>query len=114
MRPGDIYLVQLPTTDGREQAGMRPAVVVQDPLAAGTLPTVLVVPLTSQLAAARFPGTFIIEPDRDNGLSVTSIGLVFQLRAIDRRRLRHRLGRLKPEQLEKIYNLLDTLLGRKV
>ena len=112
MQRGDLYWVRLPEVDGREQAGIRPAVIVQDPVAGGALPTVLVVPLTSQLAAARFPGTLRIEPDDENQLSMTSVLLVFQLRAIDRRRLAGRLGRIGSAQLERIYEMLDELLGR--
>jgi mRNA interferase MazF len=112
MQRGDLYWVRLPEVDGREQAGIRPAVIVQDPVAGGALPTVLVVPLTSQLAAARFPGTLRIEPDDENQLSMTSVPLVFQLRAIDRRRLAGRLGRISSTQLERIYEMLDELLGR--
>jgi mRNA interferase MazF len=111
MQRGDLYWVRLPEVDGREQAGIRPAVIVQDPVVGGALPTVLVVPLTSQLAAARFPGTLRIEPDDENQLSTTSVLLVFQLRAIDRRRLAGRLGRIGSAQLERIYEMLDELLG---
>jgi mRNA-degrading endonuclease toxin of MazEF toxin-antitoxin module len=40
MQRGDLYWVRLPEVDGREQAGIRPAVIVQDPVAGGALPTV--------------------------------------------------------------------------
>ncbi len=99
MQCGDLYWVRLPQVDGREQAGIRPAVIVQDPVAGGALPTVLVMPLTLQLAAARFPGTLRIDPDDENQLSMPSVLLVFQLRAIDRRRLAGRLGRISSAQL---------------
>ena len=60
MHQGDVYLVQLPVVDGREQAGSRPTIIIQDPVTGGPLPTVLIVPLTSQMAASRFPGTLVI------------------------------------------------------
>lgn len=65
MQEGDIYLVEIPLSRGHEQAGLRPAIIVQ---ATGLerLPTVLIVPLTSKLRATDFPFTFIIEPDNLN------------------------------------------------
>ncbi len=112
MRRGDICLVRLPPADGREQAGTRPAIIVQDPIAGRSLPTVLVIPLTSQLAATRFPGTLVIEPDVHNGLTTTSVALVFQTRAIDRRRLGPRLGAIRTGQLDQLFQILDQLVGR--
>jgi len=113
MQRGDVYLVQFPPGNGREQAGTRPAIVVQDPVVGGALPTILVIPLTSQLAATRFPATLVIEPDPRNGLTTTSVALVFQTRAIDRRRLGPRLGAVKTEQLETLLDLLAQLVGRR-
>ena len=37
-------------------------------------------PLTSKLATLRFPATVLIQPDAQNGLSVPSVALVFQMR----------------------------------
>ena len=81
MSQGDIVWVELPGGEGRAQAGRRPAVILQD----GTLnlPTVAVVPLSSQLAALRFPATVLLEPDAANGLRASSVALVFQVRAVD-------------------------------
>lgn len=38
MTIGDIHWIELPLTNGREQAGHRPAVIVQDETYAGDLP----------------------------------------------------------------------------
>ncbi|MBU0495166.1 MAG: type II toxin-antitoxin system PemK/MazF family toxin [Chloroflexi bacterium] len=94
MTPGDIYIVAMPASSGREQAGTRPAIVVQATQFERQLPTVPIVPLTSQLAAQSFPGTFVVHPDTENGLTTTSVVLAFQLRAIDKRRLQWRIGQL--------------------
>ena len=81
---GDIYTIEIPPSNGHEQAGKRPAIIVQAPKFEKQLPTVLIVPLTSQLAAQAFPGTFLIQSDTLNGLTMPSVALVFQLRAIGR------------------------------
>jgi mRNA-degrading endonuclease toxin of MazEF toxin-antitoxin module len=61
MKRGDIVRVELPAPagpSGREQFGVRPAIVVQRfPSASNTGGTVLVVPLTSTLSARRFQGS---------------------------------------------------------
>lgn len=110
---GEIYLVQLPQVEGHEEIGQRPAIIVQKPEYELTLPTVLIVPLTSKIGALNFPGTMKILPDNSNNLRVESVALVFQLRAIDRRRLVHKIGKLTLVQVDKLQNLLKSLLGFK-
>ncbi len=87
----------------------RPAVVVQR---ATGLPTVLVVPLTSQLDALRFDGTLPVEADPQNGLRRPSVALAFQLTAVGRRHIADRLGSVSKEVLEGIWSALDKLTGR--
>jgi mRNA interferase MazF len=110
MNIGDIYTVEIPVSDGHEQAGTRPAIVVQAPQFENQLPTVLIVPLTSQSAAQSFPGTFLVQPDSENGLTRTSVVLVFQLRAIDKRRVRHKIGRLSTSYLAQLRQQVQILL----
>jgi mRNA interferase MazF len=110
MEIGDVYSVEIPPSDGHEQAGTRPAIVAQAPRFGDRLPTVLIVPLTSRLTAQSFPGTFLIQPDSDNNLNTTSVALVFQLRAIDRRRVRRRLGRLSASDLAQTHDQMKALL----
>lgn len=107
---GDIYTIDIPPTNGHEQAGNRPAIIFQSPQFEKQLPTVLIVPLTSQLAAQTFPGTFLIHPDSENGLTKDSVALVFQLRAIDKKRLKRKIGRLNATHLTQLYQLAKTLM----
>lgn len=110
MEIGDIYTVEMPVSDGHEQAGIRPAIIMQASQYENQLPTALIVPLTSKLTARSFPGTFLIRPDEDNGLTMVSVALVFQLRAIDKRRLGRRIGRLSALHLAQLYQQLKALL----
>ena len=112
MTRGEVWRVHIPFAPGHAQAGNRPALIVQaDPFIA-SLPTVLIVPFTSTLAAARFAGTLVVQPDSQNGLTVPSVALVFQLRAVDKRDCLQRLGILNIQTLEQILVLLDQLTGR--
>ncbi|MCX9011782.1 MAG: type II toxin-antitoxin system PemK/MazF family toxin [Candidatus Methanoperedens sp.] len=75
------------------------------------LPTVLIVPLTSKLGAAGFPFTFTIKPDQSNNLEVDSVALVFQLRAIDKRRLKNKIGRIGQAKLKLLKQNLKEIMG---
>jgi mRNA interferase MazF len=109
---GAIHWVGFPTSNGREQAGRRPAVIIQDQSVAGSLPVVFAIPITGSIAALRFPGTVAIDPTSENGLTTRSVALVFQLRAVDRRRIEEQAGVLTGEVLDELFTTLDRLLGR--
>lgn len=102
---GDLYWVDLPDRAGREQRGRRPAIIWQDTISFGALPTLLIIPLTSRLDASRFLATLRIEPTPVNGLSTSSVALVFQLGACDVRRLGQKLGHLDPGDLKAIQDI---------
>lgn len=110
---GDVHWVGFPGGAGRAQAGRRPAIVAQANSATADLPTVLVVPLTTQLDALRFVGTFLVEPHTENGLRRPSVALVFQLTAVDRRILGAGLGRIDERGLEQMWATFDFIAGRR-
>ncbi len=100
MARGDVLLVTLPESNRREEKGTRPAIAVQTDVAVS--PMLMVVPVTSSLEASRFPFTVRIEPSQINGLTLLSIAMIFQLRAIDPKRIVRKIGELEPEYLAQI------------
>ena len=112
MKKGEIWRVRLPFGGGHTQAGERPALIVQEGVFSRSLPTVLVVPFTSTLAATRFAGTLVVQPDQQNGLTTPSVALVFQLSALDKRECVRKLGTLDQSTLDQVFAVLDTLTGR--
>lgn len=100
MARGDILLVRLPESDKREEKGNRPAIAVQTNVAIS--PMLMIVPVTSSLNALRFPFTVKLEPSQTNGLNLSSVAMVFQMRAIDRKRILKKIGSLEPEYLAKV------------
>ncbi|MDP3297105.1 MAG: type II toxin-antitoxin system PemK/MazF family toxin [Thermodesulfovibrionia bacterium] len=108
---GDIYLVEIPASGGHEQQGVRPAIVVQTAENIDRVPTVLIVPFTTQIKAASFPFTFVVEPDSTTNLTSTSIALVFQLRAIDKKRMKNRLGSLSTGDMQVLKQKLKDILN---
>jgi mRNA interferase MazF len=109
---GAVHWVELPPSTGHEQSGRRPAIIVQDDAYAGRLPVVLTVPLTTATSTLRFPGTLLVQPSDENGLQSPSVALVFQTRAVDRRRIGDQLGTVSAGVLVEIFAALDKLLGR--
>ena len=110
MKIGEVYLVEIPAMGGHEQAGYRPAIIFQSEQRLEELPTILIIPVTSKTKALAFPYTLLIKPDQENHLSSSSVALVFQLRAIDQRRLKHKIGTLKNNDITKIKGLVKDMM----
>ncbi len=102
----EIYLAEIPKTNGHEQFGFRPVLLVSQPISEISL----IIPFTSNILALRFPYTLKIEPSLQNGLSFPSILLIFQLRAIDSKRLRKRLGELEESYVVQVKDKLKKML----
>jgi mRNA interferase MazF len=113
MNRGDIMLVSLPPPPGggHEQGGQRPALVVHDNSTSNILPVIIIIPFTTQLEALRFPHAIRVEPSEENGLTQISVLMVFQLRAIDKKRLLCKIGRLEKDILETVDAEIRQMLG---
>lgn len=109
MARGDVLLVDLPASDGREQSGRRPVIAVQTDIAGE--PLLMVAPITSNLKASRFKFTVKVDPSAENGLSVSSIIMIFQMRSIDKGRIVRKIGRLSDADLERVGTEIWKMLG---
>jgi len=106
MTKGEIWVSNLPPKGGHVQQGYRPALIVADPT--NTIATVI--PITSSLAATRFPYTLAVTPTEDNGLDKPSVLLVFQMGAVDKRFLDRSIGRLDATTLTRVDAQLKAML----
>jgi mRNA interferase MazF len=59
----------------------------------------------------RFPHTLEILPSDLNGLHSPSAALVFQIQAIDKKRLQRKLGDLSPESVQQIDTMIKHMLS---
>ena len=98
---GDIYYADLSPVVGSEQGGLRPVLIVQNDTGNRHSPTVIAAAITSQTGKARLP-THISLTGHDVGLTKDSVILLEQIRTIDKRRLRERMGRVDGELMERI------------
>ncbi len=103
---GDIFFADLNPVVGSEQAGTRPVLVVQNDAANAFISTVTVVPLTSNLRAGRFLFTVLI-PAAQSGLPKDSVALAFQIRTLDKSRLRQKAGHLSEELMAAVNRALE-------
>ena len=106
MKKGEIWLVELPSADGREQVGSRPAIILAE-----TEVVNIILPLTSNIQALRFPHTIEIKPSKKNNLDSISVGLVFQIRALDKKRFKNKLGELDDKNLKEADTMLKKMLN---
>ncbi len=93
MKRGDIYYADLSPVVGSEQGGIRPVLVIQNDIGNKYSPTVIAAAITSQINKAKMP-THIELAAKDYGLNKDSVILLEQIRTIDKRRLREKIGRI--------------------
>jgi mRNA interferase MazF len=105
---GEIVWADLDPARGHEQAGQRPILVVSHDVFNERSGTVIAMAVTSQEPRAGFPLTVELESAR---LPKRSWVKVFQIRTLSTERLGKRLGRISPEELERILAGLDEIIG---
>jgi mRNA interferase MazF len=106
---GDVVWAELDAARGHEQAGHRPVLVVSDDLFNQRSGTVIALALTSAEPAAGFPLTLELRSAKLPKRTWVKIG---QVRTLPTTRLGKRLARLSPEELARILEGLDEILGR--
>lgn len=108
---GDIYYADLSGNDGGELGGVRPVIIIQHNVANKYAPTVVVVPLTTLIRKNQLSTHILIKKDNKNKLTEESVVMVEQIRVIDKRRIRGKLGVINSDILEDIKNSLLFLIG---
>ena len=110
VRRGEIYYADLSPVVGSEQGGMRPVLIVQNDVGNRYSPTVIAAAITSQQNKARLPTHIEIEA-RTYGLSKNSVVLLEQVRTLDKRRLRERMGCLDEKAMQRVDGAIAVSLG---
>ncbi len=110
VKRGDIYYADLSPVIGSEQGGVRPVLVVQNDVGNRYSPTIIAAAITSQINKAKMP-THIEISAETCGLSRDSVVLLEQVRTIDKKRLKEKIGHLDEERMDKVNFALEVSFG---
>ncbi len=110
IKRGEIYYADLSPVVGSEQGGVRPVLIVQNDVGNKFSPTVIAAAITSQKDKNNLP-THIEVDARNCGLAKDSIVLLEQVRTIDKRRLKEKMGSLDNGDMGKVNQALSVSFG---
>lgn len=110
IKRGDVYYADLSPVVGSEQGGVRPVLIVQNNIGNKYSPTIIAAAITSQINKAKIP-THIELKSAEVGLAKDSVVLLEQLRTLDKRRLKEKIGNVDVVKMKMIDNALLVSLG---
>ena len=123
VKRGDIYYADLSPVIGSEQGGLRPVLIIQNDVGNKYSPTVIAAAITSRLGKTKLPTH--IDVNRDScfsnsldesqfdrlGLAKDSVILLEQIRTLDKRRLKEKMGHLDDEVMRQVNNAMAISFG---
>ncbi len=110
IRRGELYYADLSPVVGSEQGGVRPILIVQNDTGNKYSPTIIAAAVTSKINKAKLP-THIELIGNEFGLSKDSVILLEQIRTLDKKRLKERIGELPSSTMRKVNAALLISLG---
>ena len=113
VKRGEIYYADLSPAVGSEQGGIRPVLIVQNDVGNRHSPTVIAAAITSQRDKSRLPTHIEVSADTC-GLSKDSVVLLEQIRTIDKKRLKDRMGELDNTSMNRVNTALSISFGLQI
>ena len=110
IKRGDIFYADLSPVVGSEQGGIRPVLIIQNDVGNKFSPTVIVAAITSQHTKANLP-THISLSAQGCGLSKDSVVLLEQVRTLDKKRLKEKMGALDNLFMTRVDEALSISFG---
>jgi mRNA interferase MazF len=105
---GEIWWADLNPVRGREQAGVRPVLIISHDIFNQRSGTVIALAITSQPPSAGYPLTMEITSAR---LPKRSWVKMSQIRTLSIERLSNRLAQITPEELDEVIEGLNEIVG---
>lgn len=110
IRKGSIYWVDFSPAKGSEPMGRRPGLVLQnDLLNDSRLNTVIVAAITSTLKFGELPGNVTLQKTEAN-LPKSSVINMTQIKTVDKRSIREKIGTLSKERLQQVYDGIKLIM----
>ena len=110
VKRGDIYYADLSPVVGSEQGGLRPVLIIQNDVGNKYSPTVIAAAITSKMDKNKLPTHIDIYADAV-GLAKDSVVLLEQVRTIDKRRLKEKMGHLDDALMRDVNNAINISFG---
>ena len=110
IKRGDIFYADLSPVVGSEQGGLRPVLIIQNDVGNKYSPTVIAAAITSKMDKTKLPTHIDINSDRV-GLAKDSVVLLEQIRTLDKRRLKEKMGHLDPAVMSRVNAALAISCG---
>ncbi len=101
VKRGDIFYADLSPVIGSEQGGIRPVIIIQNDIGNKYSPTVIVAAITSQINKAKLP-THVEISSEEYGLNRDSVVLLEQIRTLDKKRLKEKIGHMTEDDMKKV------------
>ena len=101
VKRGDIFYADLSPVVGSEQGGIRPVIIIQNDIGNRYSPTVIVAAITSQINKAKLP-THVEISSEEYGLNRDSVVLLEQIRNLDKKRLKEKIGHMTEDDMKKV------------
>lgn len=110
IKRGDIYYADLSPVVGSEQGGVRPVLIIQNDMGNKHSPTVIAAAITSRMGKTKLPTHIEVQAVRA-GLARDSVVLLEQVRTLDKRRLKEKMGHLDECTMGEIDMAIAVSLG---
>jgi len=110
VKRGDIYYADLSPVVGSEQGGLRPVLIIQNDVGNRYSPTVIAAAITSRMGKNRLPTHIDIHADKV-GLAKDSVVLLEQIRTLDKRRLKEKMGHLDDGMMSAVNTAIAVSFG---
>jgi mRNA interferase MazF len=110
VKRGDIFYADLSPVVGSEQGGVRPVIIIQNDIGNKYSPTVIVAAITSQINKAKLP-THVEISSIEYGLNKDSVVLLEQIRTLDKKRLKEKIGHMKDDDMALVDEALLVSVG---
>ena len=110
IKRGDIYYADLSPVVGSEQGGLRPVLIIQNDVGNKYSPTVIAAAITSRMGKNKLPTHIDVCADKV-GLAKDSVVLLEQVRTIDKRRLKEKMGHLDDNMMNAVNAAISVSFG---
>ena len=110
IRRGDIFYADLSPVVGSEQGGLRPVLIIQNDVGNRYSPTVIAAAITSRMGKTRLPTHIDLYAEKA-GLAKDSVILLEQIRTLDKRRLKEKMGHLDDGMMNEVNAAIAVSFG---